>query len=80
MGNSNNYLELMTFCPIKRRDNFMIKLDLHRVVLMMDSKIKIRLMHSEVEWAVWEVWEVWVEWVVFKIYLKTCLGSKGDKV
>jgi hypothetical protein len=80
MGTYNNYLELMKSCPIKRRGNFMIKLDLHRVTLMMDSKIKICLMDSKVEWAVWEVWVVWVEWVAFKIYLKTCLGSKEETV
>ena len=62
---------------IKRKDNFMIKLDRPKVILMMDFKIKICLMHLEVEWV---VWEVWAEWVVFKIFSKTYLGSKVGMV
>ena len=60
----------------------MIKLVQLKVILTMDLKMKICLMHFEEEWAVWEVWgewEAWVEWVVLKIYLNNYLDSKAVK-
>jgi hypothetical protein len=63
----------------------MIKLAQLKVILTMDLKMKICIMHFEAEWAVWEVWGeweawvAWVEWVVLKIYLNNYLGSKAAK-
>lgn len=77
MGFSFIILVLTTFYLIKRKENSMIKLVQQRVILMMDLKMKICIMHFEAEWAVWEVWEAWVEWVALKIYLNNYLDSKA---
>lgn len=60
----------------------MIKQDLHLIIHIQDSRMKIYLMLLEVEWEVWEAWEeVWeASNLSFKIYLDSKDKVKEKKM
>lgn len=60
----------------------MIKQDLHLIIHIQDSRMKIYLMLLEVEWEVWEAWEeVWeASNLSSKIYLDSKDKAKKKKM
>lgn len=60
----------------------MIKQDLHLIIHIQDSRMRIYLMLLEVEWEVWEAWEeVWeASNLSSKIYLDSKDKAKKKKM